>query len=104
MVGILYGIQHWPGAMIPLIAGILIEVTCNALILVEIANSEKAKKAVKSFWFIQHLLASILAYYFFATLPSLFLFFTGGIIYLYHGRKRFIPSRLDILRKQFDSI
>ena len=103
-LGILFKIQHYPGAELMIAIGLLLEAIFIILVLTEIISSKKATKNLKILWVIEYTLFPVLALIFFPLLWLGILIFLSGTNYLSRGRKKFLFTRREVLNDDFDSI
>ena len=103
-LGILFKIQHYPGAELMIAIGLLLEAIFIILVLTEIVTSKKATKNLKILWVMEYTLFPILALLYFPLLWLGILIFLGGTNYLSRGRKKFLFKIREVLNEDFDSI
>ena len=104
LVGVLFRIQHYPGGMLCIDAGLLLEAIFCLLVLVEIIFSKKAGVAAKILWSLGYTLSPLIAVFFLPMLIMAGLLFFWGNTYLQGGRKVFLFRRSEAEKIPFDSI
>jgi len=103
-VGTLFRLQHWPGGSVVLIASLAVQAIFFLLVVIEIISSKKASNPAKLIGAAFYLLFPIVAYSFFPVLLLLALTFLTGSSYLTRARKKFIFTKREMEKPQFDSI
>lgn len=109
IVGTLFKLQHWPGAQLYYLPGILLALVCFIAIVVEIFRSRKAKIVTKLVWGIPFVVVP--AYIvltglnrFSSSVIVILLVFICGRLYLSIGRKKFVQLKSKHHHIEFDSI
>lgn len=103
-VSITFFIQHWPGAGLLWIIGIVIETIFIVLALAEVIRSSKVETTLKIVITIPYIVMSVFVFIFLRGLFAILLVFILGIVYLKAIRKKVITTKKDMAGIQFDSI
>ncbi len=104
LIGVLFKIQHYPGSLYCLLAGLITELVFVVFVIVEVLRSTKASKATKAIWAIGYPAIPIVAMRFLPMLLLGLLLFLWGLAYLNGGRKLFLFKRTMSEKFPFDSI
>ena len=103
-IGTLFKIQHWPYGHIYQLVGLCIEVLFFILVMREIITSKKARGSQKVVFTTLFVVVPFLAYSFLPALILVIVIFIIGTAYLKFLRKKFLFTRTELDKGNFDSI
>ena len=108
LIGTLFKIQHYPGAARLVTSGCVMEIFLVLLIFKEISSSAETSPSDKMVWYFSYGAMIILSIFqIFLQAKFLFLFWLlcliTGFIYIFAGRKVFVPKIRKIDKIKFDS-